>query len=433
MEQHPVPRNISGFQFHLVGDMTLKQFGYLAGGVILAYIIYKFPLPSILTLPLASIVALSGFAFAFVPIQERPLDRWLLAFIKSVYSPTQFIWKKNNPTMSILLKPLAMATKSMPQQHLINHQIANQKLNAYLASLPQTLDKTVNLREKNYIDKTLALFNTSSQPTVPLIPHREPTNAPSSFKIRETPHITDDISPDSDQTPQPKQPYRTVTPINTSPVTITAEKEQESRKKEELLREEESKLKEELRQHVISKERFLELEQKLNELLSEKEKLTEELTKLRQETNQKTTDVVKPVTAVEKTINPTVKSATPQSAKDLTGMPSIPSVPNIILGITRDNLHRLLPGIIVTVKDLSGMPMRAFKTNKLGQFAAATPLTNGTYRIEVEDPQKRYQFDLIEVILDGKVFMPIEIIAKGTREILRDKLTKEIFGSANII
>ena len=41
MQQHPVPRNVTGFQFKLVGDMTLKQFGYLAGGVVMGYIAFR--------------------------------------------------------------------------------------------------------------------------------------------------------------------------------------------------------------------------------------------------------------------------------------------------------------------------------------------------------------------------------------------------------
>src|SRR3989344_5295312 len=159
MEQHPVPRNISSFQFHLVGDMTLKQFGYLAGGVIIAYIVYKLPLPSIITLPIAFLIALTGVAFAFLPIQERPLDRWLIAFIKSIYSPTQFIWRKDNPPLALLTQDINKPLTSLNAQHAANHQIASQKLNTYLSTLPPAFAKSVNQKEKAYLDKTLSLFN----------------------------------------------------------------------------------------------------------------------------------------------------------------------------------------------------------------------------------------------------------------------------------
>src|SRR3989344_305052 len=97
MEQHPVPQNISSFQFKLIGDITLKQFAYVAGGVILAYIFTKFTFfPWLLRMPLAVITALLGFVLAFVPIEERPMDRWLAAFFKSIYLPTQYVWRKSN-------------------------------------------------------------------------------------------------------------------------------------------------------------------------------------------------------------------------------------------------------------------------------------------------------------------------------------------------
>jgi hypothetical protein len=94
LEQHPVPQNVTTFQFRLIGDMTLKQFGYLAGGAILAYISFNLPLPFFFTYPLTGIFALGGIGFAFVPVEERPMDVWFVSFIKSIYSPTQYIWQR---------------------------------------------------------------------------------------------------------------------------------------------------------------------------------------------------------------------------------------------------------------------------------------------------------------------------------------------------
>src|SRR5258708_6741719 len=94
MEQHPVPQNISSYQFHLVGDMTLKQFLELAGGVVVGIIIYATGLPAIIKWPLILFSAGLGAALAFVPLEERPLEKWIFAFIRSVYSPTLFHWEK---------------------------------------------------------------------------------------------------------------------------------------------------------------------------------------------------------------------------------------------------------------------------------------------------------------------------------------------------
>lgn len=94
MEQHPVPQHISSYQFRLVGDMTLKQFFQVAGGGLVSLLFYSSPLPSIIKWPLIVFFALFGAALAFLPLEERPLEQWIAAFFKSIYSPTIFYWKK---------------------------------------------------------------------------------------------------------------------------------------------------------------------------------------------------------------------------------------------------------------------------------------------------------------------------------------------------
>ena len=94
IQQHPLPQDISNYRFRLIGDMTLKQFASLGVCIVLAVISYSFPLPFFFKYPLAFMFLLLGVGMAFIPIQGRSLDIWLIAFIKSIYSPTQFIWKK---------------------------------------------------------------------------------------------------------------------------------------------------------------------------------------------------------------------------------------------------------------------------------------------------------------------------------------------------
>ena len=100
MESHPLPQNVTTFQFKLVGDMTLKQFLYLATGVIIAYILFVFARDKypFLTWPFIVISASLGAAFAFLPIQARPLDMWVGAFLKAIYTPTKRVWLKDKKT-----------------------------------------------------------------------------------------------------------------------------------------------------------------------------------------------------------------------------------------------------------------------------------------------------------------------------------------------
>ena len=50
-QQHPIPQQISSYQFRLVGDMTLKQFFQLAGGALVSLLFYASPLHPLIKWP----------------------------------------------------------------------------------------------------------------------------------------------------------------------------------------------------------------------------------------------------------------------------------------------------------------------------------------------------------------------------------------------
>ncbi len=95
IEQHPIPQDVAGYKFRLIGEMTVKQFIWLAGGIILGLITFSLPLPFFFKYPLTGIFVGLGAGIAFLPVEGRPMDKWLIAFIKSVYSPTQYTWQKS--------------------------------------------------------------------------------------------------------------------------------------------------------------------------------------------------------------------------------------------------------------------------------------------------------------------------------------------------
>ena len=105
MEQHAIPQQISSYEFKLVGDMTLKQFLKAAAGIIIAILINSTNLMIIFKWPLMFIFGGLGLALAFLPLEDRPLEVWITSFIKSIYSPTIFIYKKNNDNSSWLGSP----------------------------------------------------------------------------------------------------------------------------------------------------------------------------------------------------------------------------------------------------------------------------------------------------------------------------------------
>jgi len=141
--------------------------------------------------------------------------------------------------------------------------------------------------------------------------------------------------------------------------------------------------------------------------------------------------VVRPSAYPQPPASPQVK-VIPSNMAVRVGIPQLTSYPNTMTGIIKDGEGNTLPNILVTVKDKEGVPVRALKTNKLGQFAASTPLPNGTYIIEAEDPKKIFSFQQVEVMLTGKALSPLEVSAISHKDEMRQKLSQEIFGQKTI-
>ncbi len=115
-DQHAVPQDITGFKFKLVGDMTLKQFGELAFGAIMAYLFYISNWHPLLKWPLAALFGFLGVALAFLPIEERPLDTWIINFLNAIYRPTYYVWKKDMAgAMLATTKPPQVLPKIAPK------------------------------------------------------------------------------------------------------------------------------------------------------------------------------------------------------------------------------------------------------------------------------------------------------------------------------
>ncbi|MDO8583114.1 MAG: PrgI family protein [bacterium] len=101
MENHPIPQDVTGFQFKLIGNMTVKQFAYLATGVVLAWVFVQLPINGFVKFPIAFIFAIIGIGLAFFPVSGRPMDLMLGNFIKALFRPTQFVYEKSgNPLYS---------------------------------------------------------------------------------------------------------------------------------------------------------------------------------------------------------------------------------------------------------------------------------------------------------------------------------------------
>jgi len=279
VEGHPIPQDITGFQFRIIGDMTIKQFAYLAGGAVLAWLFFSVHLPGIIKIPIAAGCALLGIILAFMPIHGRPADLMLMLFFKALFRANQFSYKKNFPVIS---------------------------------SEPHSTDSGQAARVEE----------SSSQNNI----------------VEKDPSIR---------------------PAQRGSVGIT------------------------------------------------------------------TNDV-----SLQKTQNTTPQPNPPPPAPQPPPMSKIPVLPldavNLIAGVVEDPRGNVLPNIIVEVNDPQGSPVRAFKTNRMGQFIAATPVENGTYTVILEDPEKRHKFPTLTIVAKGEPLQPLEVKSMDQREQLRQTLFNPI-------
>lgn len=407
MEQHPIPQNISGFQFKLIGDMTIRQFLYLAGGVFLAYLSWQIDLPGVLKWTFATFLAGGGAAFAFMPVEERPLDRWLTSFLKSIYAPTQFLWQKKTLPPEILTRSFTNQAFH-PSSQTLKKEETQAKVEEYLASLSTPTAAAaadpLDQKEAHFVSQ----FTPQPATTASVIP--QPVVIPTTTPVLVEPVINNP----SPLPPPPLSPEpATEEPLTPQPREAKSELEEKQMALDLKIK----SLQDKLNDKNLSRQEFIDIQSKMSFALKEREKITRELVKTKKQNSQKlkaqtvAATVVAPANIIQ------------------AGLPKSPTNPNTPSGIVKTQNGVILPGILVEIKNAEGLPVRALKTGKLGQFSVTTPLPDGAYTLNIEDPQKTYYFDIIEMTLKGEVLSPLEILAKTKKDKDREELTKKIFGN----
>jgi hypothetical protein len=193
-QEHPIPQQISSYQFRLVGDMTLKQFFQVAGGALVSILIYSSGLPSYVKWPLILIFFLFGVALAFLPIQDRPLSVWLLAFFKSIYSPTLYVWNKdktnknvfqpeNTPVALPELPQVPVASLAIPEPSVLNQPVASPVQPQPQPGAPTEQPEEVAVNTESQFSSTPAI-PTPPDNTIP-IPQPPPPEVEPEEKVEE--------------------------------------------------------------------------------------------------------------------------------------------------------------------------------------------------------------------------------------------------------
>jgi len=524
MEQHPVPQHIASFEFKLFGNLTVRQFVTLAIPMGIAALIFFSNLLTIIRLPLALIFGLLGLFAALVPVGGRPFDKWVVAFIKAILSPTQRVWIKEQK----LPEFLNIVVSAAPGEEKIPETITTQgreRLFAYLRSLPKgeispfdvkeqvalgrlNLESAQGLADLGQLPKPI-IWPTAPYKGIGQIPSaptaKEPTYAESSLpQVNSVPPLSMAQTLSSEEYPEklkealpPFEPYRKTAAIapHAKPYVLPGlEKKlgqgftQEARPIE-LIKTPVTRLASDVNFSIeniipirtpgrrlkfltgVGKTRVRKLHfgppenfdlSKLSirgearfEISDELKKQLHFLENLSQGPLPKTKKVI-PKTLTGVSIKPSSVKAVPKvirfvpkpihgfnKPKDVSFKPQeeqltdskmtisdqkkvraspasilpraqivpLTNRPNVISGLIADASGTPLEGAIVVVRDQNGIPLRALKTNKLGQFLSATSLNDGTYSIEIES--ELVKFNPITINLIGQVLAPLEIKAKN--------------------
>ncbi len=351
MEQHPIPGAITTYKFKLVGDMTLKQFLELAAGIVSAWILFNSGANFVIKWTLGPILAFFGFALAFLPIEDRPLDQWIVSFVKAIYSPTQFLYQPKAKKLDIfetVKKPTITGPVTVrPGQ--------TQQLGEYLESLPQSSTSAFDQAEARYLEHIGNLFGALGNKILPQAIIKTQSSQPlrtslKGVRVRQLLHPQMCLLPRATVFQAPEESQVAAMPI-AKPVPAAKPTVQ-------------------------------------------------------------TKPATKPVAPTPRPITPPAKPKTqttpPTFATDIL-LPQKPERPNLIAGITLNKDGKIVPGVILEIRDSQGFPVRALKSNKLGQFFIATALPDGIYEISAE--HETHKFAIIKLEAKNEIIPPLKIQA----------------------
>jgi len=330
--------------------MTLKQFIYLASGVGIAYIIFVFFAANypLISWPLIVISASLGASFAFLPVGSRPLDYWLGAFLKAIYSPTKRVWQKNKKIFS--QDPLFRSRFVM-----FNSALHSQTIKA---------------------EQTIPIPQIKPAAALPIIPLLQPqvaavSDLPSKEELAKTVELARQAQNLQSQIIQTE---RALGQIKTQASQPTPQP--------------------------------VDYGGQVNKILTDLQGLMSQASDIR--SKLETINHPKPVFEEPKIPKQKIKVVITQKSKQT--QLALTTFPNVINGIVKDPKDEYLEGVVAVIYDKEGLPVRALKTNKLGQFSGSTPLPNGTYTLELE--KEGFSFDVLQIDLENQVLPPLIITAK---------------------
>lgn len=447
-KQHAVPQNIMDVEFKLVGELTMRQFTYIAVFAVAAYMA-KLSVPQPFTWFFVVGLALTGLSLAFVPLEDRGLDEWLVNFIKAINSPTERVWKKET------IIPNALAFEQ--NLHFVRQELitlaptaSRRKLEEYLEHQGKSKQDELDIPEEKYIKMVKEAFqekpatqaavtqqSRAKPKTTVATPQQLPAEEPREKKQKQVQERAAQKPPHKEEKTMPKEKPKGDKPreIQKEPAkekeqaqmqkakTTVQEKKQDKMaklirsrmKKAEINLTEGNKIKRQPSLQPVSEHsgrKFLNLTPSQGQIVlpirGEKVLQTEE--EAARKYNEKTKKLQE---LLQKTEEAETQKAKTQKNLQVKQIPAMVNKPNIVSGVLKNRKDETLEDVILVIKNKKGEPVRALKTDRLGHFLISTPLPNGEYEIEIDKTGKtNLSFDIIPLKVEGGLLPSLEIIGR---------------------
>ena len=130
MKQHPIPQNVLDVEFKLFTKLTLKEFAYLAAGILSGSIFLllnnQAGLPGIIAWPAFILLSGIGLFFALVPINDQGADEFVKNYFQAIQRPTQRVWL-NEQMKENRTKPIVNTDAQDPNKKIIGGNIQEEE------------------------------------------------------------------------------------------------------------------------------------------------------------------------------------------------------------------------------------------------------------------------------------------------------------------
>ena len=328
---------------------------------------------------------------AFLPIEERPLDHWIITFIRAMYRPTQFFWKRE-ATIPEVFNFTVNKNTTEAEFEIDLGPVKKERIKEYLTSVPSTVDPYAF--EPSDVQRMSAILDSfASVPTVQAQIEPAKVRKPQlevrvrSLRPQQQENVVYQTAADGSDTTR-ADGRLTAVDADAALIEMYQQRKQLSKQQKQV-----SEVAQEI---AVPETENIHIVDPTQVLSSENPGQTAAVDDTQMAYSDEQAQYSDTVAAQGET----------QFNVNLP-FPEPPTEPNKLVGMVLSPTNELITNAIVEILKADGTVARAVKTNALGQFFVTTPLESGQYVLVAE--KDGLQFEPKQLELNGAIVKPIEI------------------------